>query len=189
MGIAIHYKGKIEKTEYIKDFVQEMEDISEEMKWKYTIIETEPTKNKPAFQGIILKPHEKSESLSLFFDPEGRLQNLVNLILDEKPDIYSYSPHIKTQFAPFEIHIAIIKLLKYLKSKYISDLEVFDEADYWDTMDEAVLKEKMNLLASKIDLLGDLLDANQENLQKAKTPEGLAKKIEDILKKLGFENE
>ncbi|MBC8490325.1 MAG: hypothetical protein H8D45_30280 [Bacteroidetes bacterium] len=187
MGITIHYKGTLDKVEKIEDFVNEITDISKEMGWEYDIINTEPEKNKPAINGIIIKPHEKSESLSLFFDTEGRIQNIASLIFENIDDDGPPIASIKTQYAPLDIHIAIIKLLKYIKSKYISDLYVFDEGDYWKSMDENILREKMEFLASRIELLGDVLDSHSEEFGKTKSVEQLADKIEEVLKKFGFE--
>ncbi len=35
MGIIIHYQGKLNRTELAETFCEEMEDISNSMKWKY----------------------------------------------------------------------------------------------------------------------------------------------------------
>ena len=56
---------------------------------------------------------------------------------------------VKTQFAPTEIHISIIKLLKHLKNKYILDLEVLDEGCYWETEDNKLLNKKFPFLIKR----------------------------------------
>ena len=189
MGITIYFSGKIDNPSKSEDLIDELTAIATELKWKYDCYEFEKEDNKPHVKGITMHPHEKSESMAIAFTPEGRLISPVSLHLGFKEEEFIYTEAIKTQFAPLEIHIAVIKLLKYLKSKYISNLRVIDEGDYWNTMDVNILKEKMDFLASKINLLGDILDAQSENLGKAKTPEELADEIEKILGKLGFSSE
>jgi len=184
MGITIHYKGTIDKVDKIESFVKEMSDISEEMGWTYNIINDK----EKHLTGIIIKPHEKSESLSFLFDPDGRIRNFTCLLFDDIDDEVSNIAFLKTQYAPLDIHIAVIKLLKYVKSKYISDLYVFDEADYWETMDENILREKMEFLASRIELMRDIFNSHSEEFGQTKSVEQLADKIEEVLKKFGFES-
>ena len=183
MGITIHYKGTIDKADKIESFVNEMSDISNEMGWKYDIIND----TKKHLSGIIIKPHEKSESLSFLFDTDGIIRNFTCLLFDDIDDGFSNIECIKTQYAPLDIHIAVIKLLKYIKTKYISDLFVIDEADYWETMDENILREKMEFLASRIELMRDVFDSHSKELGQTKSVEQLADKIEEVLKKFGFD--
>lgn len=184
MGITIHYRGKLNNPEDIGKIQSEMSDIAKEFNWTFTIIDdVEQNVN-----GIIVKPHEDSESLSILVNKNLHLISLAALIFNEADEESAKFVATKTQFAPIHVHISIIKLLKYLKKKYINNLEVNDEGDYWKTMDENVLKEKMDFLASRIDLLGDVLDAHLGELEDVGSPEEIADKLEEILKKLGFEN-
>ena len=182
MGITIHYKGKLDNAENIESFVNELSDISTELGWEYQIIDD----GKKQLAGISLNPHKECETLLFIFDNKGNLRSIGHLLFDNFDDKYTYWVSTKTQYAPLEVHVAIINLLKYIKSKYISDLEVVDEADYWDTMDKNVLKEKMDFLASKIDLIGDVLDSSQDELSSASSTEELIQKLEAIFKKMGF---
>ncbi len=182
MGIVIHYKGRINKVGEIENFVDEISDISKELGWGFRIIDDSDKQ----LNGIILQPHEDCEPVSFLFDNGGRLHSIGSLLFDDWNKNFAFFASTKTQFAPLDVHIAIIKLLKYIKSKYINDLEVTDEADYWDTMDEAVLKEKMEFLGSKIELMGEILDSRKEELLKTKSPGELVSKIEGYFKKIGF---
>jgi len=182
MGITISYRGKIDNTDDIDKLTDELTDISKELKWEYERIDDREQNVK----GIIIKPHQKSEPLSILFNKDSELINWGELSFHEANSGEKHFAFIKTQYAPLEIHIAVIKLLKYLKSRYISNLEVFDEGDYWDTMDEKVLKDKMDFLASRIAMMGDILDAHKEDFSTAKNPEELIEKIESLLKKFGF---
>lgn len=182
MGITIHYKGKIDKVETIGKMTDELADISTSLKWKQTAVDDAEQEVK----GIVIKPHENSESLSILVNRELHLISFFALSLNEANKESARFVSIKTQYAPIHIHVSMIKLLKYLKNKYVTNLEVVDEGDYWNTMDEKILKEKMDFLATRIDLFGDILDTHQEELQEAETAEKVAEKIEEIMKKFGF---
>lgn len=54
---------------------------------------------------------------------------------------YLYMLFTKTQYAGIEIHKLIVHLFKYLERKYLLDLQVSDEGEYWETGDEKILEE------------------------------------------------
>ena len=182
MGISIHYKGKLNKPELLNDLINEMAAISKETKWEYELVDDKIQNVK----GIITKPHIKSESFSLLFNKNLDLVSLASLILEANNNTGPHVESIKTQYAPLEIHISVIKLLKYFKSKYIANMEVFDEGNYWDTLDEQVLKKNMNFLSSRINMVADILEAHQDDLDKADTPDNLVDRIEEIIRKFRF---
>ncbi|MCK4288916.1 MAG: hypothetical protein KAW86_06910, partial [Bacteroidales bacterium] len=76
-----------------------------------------------------------------------------------------------------------IKLLKYIKSKYISNLEVTDEGEYWETSDMERLKYLFDFLDNKINIFRDILEGNKEIFSKSDSPELIADKIEKLLLK------
>jgi hypothetical protein len=182
MGIAINFRGKIDRARDINKMIEELADISTSLKWRYDIIDDADQQVK----GIVIKPHDKSESLDILVNKDMHLVSFIALYLKKVNEEDAKFVFVKTQFAPIDVHISLIKLLKYLKKIYISNLEVKDEGDYWDTMDEIILKEKMDFLGSRIDLVADIFEAHQEEIQSATTPENLVNKIEQILKKFGF---
>ena len=108
-----------------------------------------------------LTPEADAESLSFFFDREGNLRSRWTMvsILDGtlKPEDAWVS--VKTQFASPEVHAWIIGLLKYLKKRYMSDLQVSDEGEYWETGDIRILREKMDLIDEKIEQLASQLSS------------------------------
>jgi len=181
MGITIHYKGKLNSTDLIDPFCEEVEDIAQSMNWDYTIVE-EKDPDKIQFKGLVIKPHPSSEFLQFAIDKNGNLRNSFILENSGKDSKYSFSNHIKTQFAPIEIHMAIIKLLKYLQQTYISNLDVYDEGDYWQTGSESILKEKFDFLKTRMELMEDILNSIEFN--EHDNAELVAEKIEEVLKKL-----
>lgn len=184
MGVTIHYKGKLDTIENIESFCEEMEDIAKSMGWKHTIIDKFDSSDKVPVKGIIIKPHKKSESLQLVTDKQGNLRNAFALEFASDDTTLTYFNFIKTQFAPVEIHIAVIKLLKYIQQKYISNLDVYDEGDYWQTGDENILKKKIDFLNNAMEQLEDALKTVE--FRENETADSVADKIEELLKKMNF---
>lgn len=162
MGITIHYQGSLGQIAELPKLVEELGDIAKAMRWDSHPIELDAENTELA--GIILSPGGDCESLTFLFDRSGRMRNLADLITgDFEPDPrYSYHVCVKTQFAAVETHIWIIGLLRYLKKKYITDLKVTDEGDFWESEDLNNLTEKRRFLQSKIDLLADGLSGSKE---------------------------
>jgi len=88
---------------------------------------------------------------------------------------------VKTQFAPPEVHVWMVGLLKYVKKHYISDLEVSDEGQYWETGDIRILRERMAFLDRKMDELTARLSSARLGDVSRLSPDELAAKIEDLL--------
>lgn len=184
MGITIHYKGKLNSPDLIDPFCEEMEDIARSMEWEYNRFDFDISKDEIPLKGLIIKPHKSVEPLQIMFDQSGNLRNsfLVKWLEDENGS--TFFNHIKTQFAPIDIHIAVIKLLKYLQQKYMENLEVWDEGNYWQTGNRELLKEKLEFLNAAMDRLEDVL--NSIEFEKGSSAESVAEKIEEILKKMNF---
>lgn len=183
MGITIHYQGKINEISSIDKFINELIDISDELGWKNFIIDD----NEINIKGIIISPPSECEPLSFLFDKTtGIIKDRIILAFDDMGDDHYKYNHTKTQFAPIHVHITIIKLLKYLKKKYFSDLVVTDEGDYWDT-------ENAELLQAKFDFLDEMINTVTGALSKTeKIPgesiESLADRIEKVLTQIHERN-
>ena len=140
MGITVHYKGKIKDRHLIEPLKEEMIDICESMEWEYHLYD------KP-LKGIIFQPHKDCEPVQLLFNDKGRLTNFLSVIYEDKSEDKqnrrSYWIHTKTHFAGTEVHIVVIKLLKYIRDKYMACLEVDDEGGYWNIEDKKILIEKL----------------------------------------------
>lgn len=182
MGISIHYRGGIDRTEDIPHLVAELADIAESMDWQHQPINADEVD--PDFFGIIVNPSGQCEPLCFIFDRRGRLRNLADLITNQvEATEYSEYCATKTQFTTAETHIWIIGLLRYLKKHYMSDLIVTDEGEYWETENRETLVEKRDFLQGKIDALGEGLEGAKEELEGASL-EDIVAKIEQIAHKL-----
>ncbi len=183
MGITIHYQGKINEISLIENVTGELKDITEELEWEYFLIDDD----KLGIKGIYINPPPNCEALTFLFDKNtGVLKDRIILQFDDMGDDHYKFNHTKTQYAPIQVHITIIKLLRYLKNKYISDLTVTDEGEYWDS-------EDANLLQSKFDFLNEMLEIVADSLNKIeKIPnesnESLINRIEKILTEIHERN-
>ena len=182
MGITIHYKGKIDDVEMIDNLIFEISDICNDMGWDSTIIQKEKNDiNHPPIKGIIFTIHKGCEVVGFIFDKNGFLRSPISIQYYDESDKYQLIVSVKTQFSSPDIHVVLIKLLKYIKTKYISNLEVTDEGEYWETSDMERLKYLFDFLDNKINMFRDILEGNKDIFSKSDSPELIADKIEKLL--------
>lgn len=200
MGITIHYKGTIRNLNLVEKLKEEMIDICKAMDWDYQLWDEDHTKPFDAqlthknggasiqghipLKGISIITDPDNESLDLLFNPEGRLSSFMLEIL--KHDGTFSKDHnwifVKTQYGTIDAHIAIVKLLHYLKQNYIPDLEVKDEGEYWETGDKEVLKGKRAFLFGKIAQFEKALSSIE--IERNASTEEIVQKIEEVIKKM-----
>ena len=197
MGVTINFRGKLADRHKINEFCKEIIAIAELLSWDYSILDKASVKKSEATigigdrmvsfeKGVSLRLHSKCESLDFYFTSDGSLISPMDLIMQgNHKGNENFWLFVKTQFAPPEIHITIIRLLKYLKEKYIPNLEVHDEGDYWETESHSRLKKKMNFISRKIDLLEQALAEGPIPDPSKLSPEEMLVKVEQILRKIG----
>ena len=97
MGITLHFKGKLKNKEDINSLKDDLIDIAEIMKCEWDSFDEDWTKTITAklevnefqteiighlpLKGIELKLHPHCESLTLYFDKDGKLNTPFSLIL------------------------------------------------------------------------------------------------------------
>lgn len=149
MGVTIHYNGKIKSLDKINPLIDELTDIAHSLEWEYTVISRYGDPDEELF-GLLLSPPD-CEPIHMTFMEDRRLIPVLFLAYDDKwrednlakEKVWAWT---KTQFAGPDIHISVIKLLRYLSEKYLEDFECHDEAEYWETEDRKTVEEKMNLI-------------------------------------------
>ncbi len=170
MGLSIHYSGSIKDKVLIPQLTEEVQEICTILNWRWQLTKEEHIK------GISFTPPE-CETLCLTFSESGELVSRIKLLYHiQPPTVIS----VKTQYAGIEIHIAIIKLLKYLSGRYFTSFELNDEGGYWESGDETVL-------GKQFDQYNGLLTVVQTALLHFKsdvsdTPQSLADRLEQFLK-------
>jgi len=199
MGIKIHYSGRVNHIDLVEKMSDDLEDFSRQLGWKskrwdndWEKPNTVKIENKDGeirvsghapLKGIELFPHKNCEPFSLTFTPNGWLGSVLDLSLSTHSSFKEENLLIstKTQFAPLEIHITIIKLLEYLKKTYIQNLYVNDEGGYWKTGDIDELKRRRNTIFQAMDTLEQELTGLPAKGTENKTAEEIAEMIEQIL--------
>ncbi len=186
MGLSIHYSGYIIKRAMIIPLIEEVQDICKALIWSTHIIDDEKIK------GISFAPNG-SEPVFLFFNTDGRIVSLANLVGQLIPG-NSYGEDIlftvstKTQYAGEDAHIAIIKLLKHFSKKYLKNFTLYDEGYYWKTGDENILRKQFQNYQAALDTFCEVLKDFKSGA--GVTSKSLADRLERYLKeKFGREQE
>ncbi len=200
MGITIHYKGNIKSMSLIDQLQKEMVDICESMSWEYNLLNEDLSQPFSAelihtdrgaeieghipLKGIIINTDPNNESLDLLFNPKGQLSSFMLEILFHEGTLSEEQlwVFVKTQFGPIDAHIAIVKLLDYVKKKYVPDLEVKDEGEYWETRDRERLMGKRGFIAGKMSQFEKALSAIEFDHEPSR--EEVLEKIDEVIKKM-----
>ncbi len=199
MGLTIHYGGSLRNVNDLPKITAEVKDICETMNWSYDLLDIEDSFSAAAHEGLGLlpdkplhlhgihfKPHERCDSVNMVFDQRGRLFSPINLVLlgngmeEIEPEFwYSFT---KTQFAGPEVHMAIIKLMKYLDQRYLKDFWMIDEGKYWESDDEAQLRQIFQRYTAAIDAFTEALD--NIVVPEGESLEGIVARVEEVIRDL-----
>lgn len=193
MGLSFHYRGRIREFALIDALVSEVSDVCESLGWIYEVQEAAPPPKKPLgdqpprytpedVKGITFSPPE-CEPVILTFLPDGQLVSWIKLIHYDPltNDLGIEWNHTKTQYAGPETHMAVLKLLHHLREKYFSSFELNDEGEYWDSWDEARLRERFGQYQYLLNKIAEAL-SDFEALP-GESPESLVMRIERLLRK------
>ena len=137
MGVTIYFQGQLRDEAAYHAAVSLANDFAARLGWPATPIleesvvlhrvkdEQDCDYTGPA-KGLVIQPHENCDPFRLEFDENLFLQDFV-----------------KTQFAPIEVHIRIVELLKLLVPHF-QKLEVEDEGEYFETLDQEPLRRHID---------------------------------------------
>jgi len=184
MGITIHYKGRIANPTVRQHLIAEITDICQSMEWKYTRIDPQASNTADAspLHGVVFYPHPHCEPVSFVFDKAGWLRSMAALQAYISDDASQRTVSVKTQFSSPDIHIAIVKILRYIQYKFLPDLDVTDEGDYWETEDRRWLQHKFEIMEKELDALTQQLQAKGEELHRAALTGQLIERLEKLLR-------
>jgi hypothetical protein len=196
MGVTIHYRGTLRDEGAIEDLTCEVSDICRIMKWPFNVINddwTKPSSGKVThhhlapvingnlgLKGISFQPHPDCEWVHFCFEKTGVMTNPAYRALDLEKGQSPQAPcwnSVKTQFAPLTTHVAIVKLFGHVQSRYVSDMDVSDEGQYWETGDIAVLVDRIAAVNRAMDMV-------EEELQKIELPSIEGESNEDFICRL-----
>jgi hypothetical protein len=102
-------------------------------------------------EGIMIKPDPERDPIRFTFDRSGRMSTIAFSTSDTsaftkkitvKKYEFLYFPYVKMVTRDYDHHVQVVKLLDYVKKRYVKDLEVVDNSSYWETRDEEQLHVK-----------------------------------------------
>ncbi len=158
MGIAIHYRGKLENPHLLPELLLAARHFAFKRQWRYadvderiigvvdrataehTTVENETAAIDDTLRGIIIHPHPdcgpvwltfNQDGLMCFFMPQLRTGHYVEI-----RDLLT-----QTHFAPVDIHISICELFHLIQDRFFPGIEVADEGEYYLTGDPARLAQ------------------------------------------------
>jgi hypothetical protein len=203
MGLTIHYSARLKSMDLLPQFIQEVADICQSIGWEYDEVDkivkmkedvtfTPPLDNNKNIhlKGIMFHP-PNCESVIFTFLSSGWTSSYIHLLgakqyqrIDNEPLFKGfpklvYMMHTKTQRGGADVHIAIIKLFKYLEKKYFAEINVSDEGRYWETMDVQILKERFDHYTDLINSVKGALEKDGWTVTHEPFP--LTKKMDDLL--------
>ena len=173
MGLTFHYSGSFKKDASLQELIEEVKDIAGINGWEYHIYDRELPHDdygKDVFNdriyGISFNP-VGSEPVWLCFLSNGRLSSPDLLQYYGSPENPADRKHLylvstKTQFSGMTTHMIIINLLKYIDSKYLTGLKVYDEGQYWETGDAKLLEDIFKRFNTALDIFGTAVEKNEK---------------------------
>ena len=200
MGITIYYRGSIEDLSLIEPIQGALVEFCQSMNWKHHLWSEDQSKPFSAklvhnakgseikghipLRGISIESDPDNETLSILFNPEGRLSSFMQEILIHEGSLTWDQAwlFVKTQFGTVDSHIAIVKLLQYLKQSYIPALEVKDEGEYWETADKERLIARRGFIFGKMTQVKKALSAVKFDHESTK--EEVIRKVDEVIRKL-----
>ncbi len=166
MSTTVHYFGKIKSHEGIREIQEELREIAQVSGWSHEMVdhvfthEGEVPAPRLSLRGIRVTLNKTTSPLQLTFDKDGYLSHIY---YEKTPaDIHQkgttpgarqllHQIHTSTSIrnADATSHMTLVKLLDYVKKRYVPNLEVIDNTGYWYSRDEAVLAPKRLELVKK----------------------------------------
>jgi hypothetical protein len=170
MSTTVHYFGKVKDQDSIREIQDEFREIAQVSGWPHEIVdqnfvqEGEASPTRLTLKGIRIVLGKNAAPLQLTFDKDCYLSHIYHEmpVRENAPrGLTRGSPpaarpilhqvHTSTSLRPgdAQAHITLVKLLDYLKKRYVPNLEVIDNTGYWYSRDESVLAPKKLELAKK----------------------------------------
>ena len=207
MGVTIHYNGTMDRAR-LAEMLDAARLYCAEQRWMYRdvderiighverVVESRETKIEiesfegtqvkavtklfpidDTLHGILITVHPKAEPVWLTFNEAGELAYYMPL-----NDLGEYwemkALFTKTQFAGTETHIAVCDFLHYLQDNYFPGLNVYDEANYFETGNTARADQTIDFLDGVMDRLENALEDEAATDADAELIRGVVDSIE-----------
>ena len=164
MTTTVHYFGKIKSQEAIREIQEEFREIAQVSGWTHEMVDHVFTQEGDAsgarlsLRGVRVTLNKTTSPLQLTFDKDGYLSHIYyeKAAADSaqrgasgKPVLHQIHTSTSVRNSDAATHITLVKLLDYVKKRYVPNLEVIDNTGYWYSRDESVLAPKRLELAKK----------------------------------------
>ena len=182
MGMTIHYRGTLDCIESTHEMEDRVMDLVFALHGKATVwrsfADHDPSR---VVRGLIVDMAPGHDTLSLIVSPEGHLTPLFQ-IEEAEQSAFAEPPccFVKTQFGSILGHVAIVHLLEALKEQYVSNLEISDEGEYYETRDLQNLRHKQAFLGGAIRSMAEELRVHGLSDEAMEDPDIVAKRIERV---------
>lgn len=162
MDVTIHYNGKLENRARLAELLDAARLYCAEQRWACREVderivgqvervmranvgvmendaaragmdlELEPIDD--SLQGLLITPHKKSEPIWLTFNRAGELAYYMPL--DDRGTFWEIKAlFTRPQSAGIDTHIAVCDFLRFIRDEYMPGLNVYDEANYFESGD------------------------------------------------------
>jgi len=166
MSTTVHYFGKIRSHEAIREIQDEFREIAQVSGWSHEMVDHVFTQEgdtpgaKLSLRGIRVILNKTSSPLQFTFDKDGYLSHIYYEKAAAEPGpagssrgsrqvLHQIHTSTSVRNSDAASHMTLIKLLDYVKKRYVPNLEVIDNTGYWYSRDEAVLAPKRLELVKK----------------------------------------
>lgn len=147
-GVKIYYRGKLADMGQIRTISDELIATAERMNWKWISLDEDWEKPSTAtvtfetaegfianieghlpLKGVSFMPERAAGPLKFFFDSEGNLRSPLDMAFITEGRLKPEEAWINTDMhaSPPETDLWVASLMRYLKERYIPDLEVYDD--------------------------------------------------------------
>ena len=204
MGVRIHYRGTLNEKNQVYNLIEEVKDVARTMGWSYAALDEDwtspPTPHftsnteqgihidgECGLKGIHFRMGEDADAVWLYFNAKGNISAPFQVALEADEDYPMTKKWLstKTQDVGIDTHIALINFFKYLKEKYIENLEVIDNGGYWEHNSKEELKTRFNMLEGLMNQVDNALENIDSGIMD--DPGQIDKMIDDLLSELGEE--
>ena len=182
MSVTIHYSGNLQDRILQNKLFQDMLDMCSRMNWQVEKVEPGLDDHAhPPVRGLFFLPHEHCEAVSFLFNDDGDLVHLSTLAAYDPTLKAQRQVSVKTQLASPDIHIVVVHLLRFIKTKYIPALQVVDEGEFWEREDRTLLEHLFRISDEKLTKTQSVLDASSGKWRPSQSGQLLLNQIDTIL--------
>jgi hypothetical protein len=179
MGISIYYSGRLKSPRFVDALVKEAADACMCVGWRFEYLKQS---NIMPMSGIIITP-EWSEPIMLTFTEDGLLANPARFMLWENPETLEVSIEkdgvcfAKTHYAGADMHIAIVKFMRYIIEKYFSEHKFFDDSGYWNDKKEDKCRYRFGEMERALNEMADALGPEDDDSYEERVEEWIKERV------------